>query len=91
MFNSIAIQSQWAEFKAFFMAGDPPLIMQLLILNTVFFIYIVVRRVRARPMRGANAINTAQFFLLGTNLLLIFQSNLFGLSWTHLARTLVGG
>ncbi len=84
MFNSIALQSQWAEFSAYFMAGNPPLIMQLLVLNTVFFIYIIRRRMQSRPTRGAGAINTIQMLLLATNLLLVVQSDLLSLTWRRL-------
>lgn len=84
MFNNIALQAQWAEFSAYFLAGNPPLIVQLLVLNTVFLVYIITRRIRSKPMRGSGAINTMQLVLISTNLLLVVQSDLLALSWRRI-------
>ena len=80
MINDIAIQSQWAEFEAYFMAGNPPLILQLLVLNLLFLLYMLVRRIRKNPTIKAKATNL-QHWVVGINLLLVFQSDLFSLSW----------
>ena len=50
-------RANWSEIYYFFAKGNPPLAVLLLALNTVFFIYWIVRRMRgARAMRSETAI-----------------------------------
>ncbi len=68
--------AQWDELYAFFASGNPPLMVQLLGLNTVVFIVFIIRRMRgARTMRADTA-STIQSLLLAANMLAIFQENI---------------
>jgi hypothetical protein len=42
-------QADWDEFYTFFTQGSPPLAIQILLINTIFFILWIVRRMRGAP------------------------------------------
>jgi hypothetical protein len=68
-------RANWSEIYFFFARGNPPLAVVLLALNTVFFIYWIVRRMRgARAMRSETAI-IVQALLLGSNLVIMFKDD----------------
>jgi hypothetical protein len=88
-YNSIAVQSQWQMFKTFFLSGEPPLVVQLLILNTFFFIYLLYKRVKRKPSGPSAMINNLQLLLIGANLLVVMQGDIFATTWEHIVRTVV--
>jgi hypothetical protein len=71
-------QADWGEFYAFFAQGSPPLAIQILIINTIFFILWIIRRMRgARALRRQTSI-AVQAILIGANTVILLQQNLFG-------------
>jgi hypothetical protein len=71
-------QANWGELHAFFTQGSPPLAMQILILNTMFFILWILRRMRgARALRRETSI-LVQSILIFANIAILFQKDLFG-------------
>jgi hypothetical protein len=75
-------EAQWDELFAFFARGTPPLISQLLVLNTIFFILLIVRRMRGARTVNAETASMVQCLLLVANMLAIFQQNIINsLEW----------
>jgi hypothetical protein len=68
--------ARWDELYAFFMKGTPPLMAQLLALNTVVFMLFMVRRMRGKPTLRAEMASLVQSLLLFANMLAIFQDNI---------------
>ncbi len=66
-------QARWHELYAFFAEGHPPLAVQLLVVNTIFFVVFILRRARGvRSMRAQTA-TTVQGFLIFANAVVLFQ------------------
>jgi len=69
-------EARWDELHAFFAKGNPPLLAQILALNTIVFMLFMVRRMRgARTLRAETA-SMVQSLLLVANMLAIFQENI---------------
>jgi hypothetical protein len=68
--------TRWDELYAFFMKGTPPLIAQLLALNTVIFMLLMVRRMRGKQALRAETASLVQCLLLFANMLAIFQERI---------------
>ena len=67
--------SQYILAKEFLMNGEPPLITQLLVFNTIIFIFWIVRRMRgASSMRYRTAI-TVQSLLVAANCFVILNGD----------------
>ena len=74
--------ARWDELYAFFMKGTPPLIAQLLALNTVVFMLFMVRRMRGKQALRVETASLVQSLLLFANMLAIYQDNINeSLSW----------
>jgi hypothetical protein len=66
-------QARWGEMFAFFSEGNPPLVVQLLAVNTIFFVVFILRRARgARSLRSETAM-TIQGLLIAANSVVLFQ------------------
>ncbi len=68
--------AHWDELYAFFAKGNPPLIFQLLLLNTIFFILLISRRMRGAPALRSSTASTIQALLIIANMGLIFQDSI---------------
>ena len=68
--------ARWDELYAFFMKGTPPLIAQLLALNTVVFMLFMVRRMRGKQALRVETASLVQSLLLFANMLAIYQDNI---------------
>jgi hypothetical protein len=69
-------QARWHELYAFFANGQPPLALQLLVVNTLFFVVFIMRRARgARSLRAQTA-TTVQGLLIFANTVVLFQDYL---------------
>jgi hypothetical protein len=69
--------ARWGELYQFFAAGEPPLALRLLLINTVFFVFFAVRRARSKKRMGSRAANVIQGALIAGNVLLMFAPSLF--------------
>jgi hypothetical protein len=66
-------QARWGELFAFFAEGQPPLAVQLLVVNTIFFVVFIMRRARgARTLRAQTAM-AVQGVLIFANVVVLFQ------------------
>jgi hypothetical protein len=68
--------ARWDELYAFFMKGTPPLIAQLMALNTVIFMLFMVRRMRGKRALRVETASLVQSLLLFANMLAIFQDRI---------------
>jgi hypothetical protein len=70
-------RTPWHEFYAFFLKGNPPLIVLLLIVNTVFFILFVARRMRGKHSFRPSTAYTVQGMVILANALVIYHAEIF--------------
>ena len=63
----------WHHLSDFFANGNPPLILRILILNTVFFVVFAFRRARGIPAMRAKTAVWVQSLLITANALVLFE------------------
>jgi hypothetical protein len=68
--------ARWDELSAFFAKGNPPLITQILAINTIVFMLFIVRRMRGASTLRSETASLVQSLLLVANMLAIFQENI---------------
>jgi hypothetical protein len=71
------LEPYWNELYRILSAGNPPLAMQLLVLNTFFFMLFIVRRMRGSSAMRREVAITVQALLLAANGCLLFQDTIF--------------
>ena len=72
----LVYRTPWEQLYGYFASGNPPLIIQILILNAIFFVWFAVRRMRkSKPMRKETASNI-QSILLAINMVAVFQDSI---------------
>jgi hypothetical protein len=71
-------QANWEELYDFFAQGSPPLAIQILILNTIFFMLWIVRRMRGAPALRRNTSIIVEAILIIANALILFRRDLLG-------------
>jgi hypothetical protein len=70
-------QANWEELYDFFAQGTPPLAIQLLVINTLFFMVWIVRRLRGAPALRRQTAITVEAILILTNMFMMFRQGLF--------------
>lgn len=70
-------EAHWDELWAFFSRGNPPLLVVLLAINTVFFILFLIRRMRGKHSIRPEMASTVQSILLAANMFAIFYEEIF--------------
>jgi heme/copper-type cytochrome/quinol oxidase subunit 3 len=65
--------ADWDGFYRFFAKGSPPLIFQLLALNTVILMLLTARRIAAKHRMRSQTMEVVQVLLLAANLVIVFQ------------------
>ncbi len=69
-------RTPWEQLIGFFAQGNPPIIVQILILNGIFILWFASRRMRkAKPLRKETA-STVQSLLLAVNVVAVFQDSI---------------
>jgi hypothetical protein len=66
-------QARWGELYGFFAEGQPPLLAQLLVVNTIFFVVFIMRRMRGAHTLRAQTATTVQGLLIFANTMVLFQ------------------
>jgi hypothetical protein len=64
--------ARWDELYRFFAAGNPPLALQLLLINTVFLIFFMIRRWRGKMRMRSQTAYVIQGLLIAANATLMF-------------------
>ena len=81
MFNQDLIyQARWDELYQFFTNGYPPLVLKLLIINTIFLVLFIIRRARATYRLRPTTAYAVQGLLIASNAMVMFQNDVFGLA-----------
>ncbi len=65
--------ARWSELFAFFAQGNPPLGLQLLVLNTIFLGFVVFRRASSKHQMRKSSAYLIQAVLIASNLVFMFQ------------------
>jgi hypothetical protein len=73
---SILDRVNWDVWSDTLMKGNPPLIVQLLALNSIVFIFFIVRRLRHKAPRRGHAAHIAQALLIVANFAVLTQEQL---------------
>ena len=68
----------WWQLTDFLSKGHPPIIVQLLAINTIFFILLIVRRARGVPGMRRDSVIQVQALVVVANVLLLFQQEIIG-------------
>ena len=69
-------RTPWEQLFGYFARGNPPIIVQILIQNAIFFLWFASRRMRkAKPLRKETASNV-QSILLAVNMAAVFQDSI---------------
>jgi hypothetical protein len=81
MFNQDLIyRARWDQLYLFFTDGYPPLVLKLLIINTIFLVLFIIRRAKATyPMRPTTAY-AVQGLLIASNAMVMFHNDVMGLA-----------
>ena len=69
-------RTRWDQAYHFLASGEPPMIAKLLALNTIFFIFILIRRAKGVRPLSQQGIIQVQGLLLMANFLVLFQSGI---------------
>jgi hypothetical protein len=67
--------ARWQDIYAFFISGEPPLVIKLLIINTIFMVILIMRKSRGGNQSSRTS-NTMQALLIIANGFVMFQSQL---------------
>ncbi len=78
--DNLIFRARWDELYIFFTNGYPPLVLKLLIINTIFLVFFAYRRAKAKhPLRPTSAY-TVQGLLIASNVMVMFQNDVLGLA-----------
>jgi hypothetical protein len=64
--------ARWGDLYQFFAAGNPPLVLQLLLVNTAVLIYFIIRRWRGKTRLQSKTAYVIQGLLIAANATLMF-------------------
>ena len=67
--------ADWVMAREFLTAGDPPLMTQMLVLNTVVLIFWMVRRMRGAPALRYRTANIVQGLLIFANCMVLLNGD----------------
>jgi hypothetical protein len=74
--------ARWGDLYAFFAAGNPPLALQLMMLNTAFLGFMIYRKLSRKYKVRRSTTLALQFFLIAANLVLMFQKDALNVAQT---------
>jgi hypothetical protein len=76
--GKLIYSARWNELYAFFAAGNPPLVLVLLALNTAFLVYFIIRRIRSKHPTRPTTAYMLQGLLIASNFIVMFQKDITG-------------
>ena len=68
--------ARWTDFYDVLSKGNPPLALQFLLINALFFVIFALRRARGKKSKNNNASYLVHGFLLLVNAGIMFQGDL---------------
>lgn len=75
MLDKIA-NAPWWQMVDFFTKGDPPLIVELMLLNTIFLIVVIIRRAKGLPTMRMESVLRVQALVILANAMVLFQDQI---------------
>lgn len=75
MLNQI-MNAPWWQLVDFFTKGNPPLIVEVMLLNTVFLIVIIIRRAKGIQTMRADSMTLVQGLIILSNAMVLFQDQI---------------
>jgi hypothetical protein len=77
MFNdSLIARTRWGDIATFFESGNPPLILKILAVNTIFLLIFVYRRAKAKHRMRPSTAYFIQAVLIAVNMFVLFQKDI---------------
>ena len=73
---SILTHARWQDIYLLLASGSPPVVVRLLVINTLFLLYFIFRKLRNRSSRPYTTSLILQSLLIGANFMLMFQHQL---------------
>jgi hypothetical protein len=68
----IVYNARWQDLYTFFAAGNPPLALQLMVINTIILTWYVIRRARGKQPLHAQTAFIIQGILIAANVMIMF-------------------
>ncbi len=88
MFNpDLFYRARWDQLYTLFFSGNPPLILKLLVINTLFVALFIYRRARYSQKVRSNTAYAFQAVLIAANAFMIFEKDMMG--FTSSARSML--
>lgn len=84
-FSNLFWAADWDGLYRFLMIGSPPLVLQLLAVNTIFFAVYIVRRATARHRMRDTTVYVVQGILVACNIAILFQND----AWKAIANPFI--
>ncbi len=86
MFNFVELfqRTNWQSWSDLLLKGNPPLLLQLLAINSVIFIFLIIRRARGRKTVKKGVSETVQAVLILANIVILTQDQLFPYYNSHI-------
>jgi hypothetical protein len=72
-------RARWDQAYDYLASGDPPMIAKLLAINTIFFIFYIIRRTRVDYKMRQSTVMQVQALLIAANVLILFQRDILNL------------
>lgn len=75
MLDKIA-NAPWWQMADFFTKGNPPLIVEMMLLNTIFLIVVIIRRAKGLPTMRMESVLRVQALVILANAMVLFQDQI---------------
>jgi hypothetical protein len=73
---NLVYNARWQDLYTFFAAGNPPLAIRLMAINTIILVYFIIRRARGKNPMQAQTAFIVQALLIAANLFIMFAPNI---------------
>jgi hypothetical protein len=75
MFDQI-MNAPWWQLADFLTKGNPPLVVELMLVNTIFLIVVIIRRAKGLPTMRTEAVIQIQGLVILANAMVLFQDQI---------------
>jgi hypothetical protein len=70
------MNAPWWQLVDFFTKGNPPLIVEVMLLNTVFLIIVIIRRAKGIVTMHSDSMSLVQGLIILSNAMVLFQDQI---------------